>query len=300
MEDARKPMEELVQRVVRMFYEPCHVVIMDIMLRHLSLDEDDLADKMKLLPREFNRMAVRLRDDRLLSTETTSEMKDDGRQETRTRFFLDFRTIRDVIKYKIYTMTQRLERSLREKETVQGLGCSLCNVTYSVLDAQSFLSMDDFSFKCPECKNSLTETKETAGNDKDAVSNTFSRMMDAVSPVIAQLKEIDAVGIPEIVRGKAVAQQVLLPGHILYENMRTDEAAPKETVKAPIEEIEIAEEEKQKTEEAASGANLDSEEETVLVEGVAKRFSAVTEADKERMSEEEYERYFELFEKYNG
>lgn len=295
-------MEELVKRVVRMFYDPCHIVIMDIMLHHLILDEEDLADKMKLLPREFNRMAVRLRDDRLLSSETTSDMKEDGRQETKTKFFLDFRQIRDVIKYKIYTITQRLEKSLREKETAQGMTCTACNVTYSVLDAQSFLSMDDFTFKCPECSNNLTEARETTTDDKNAVSNTFTKMMDAISPVISQLKEIDAIGIPETLRGKIVSSQLSEEPKILYEIPSAAEPEPKEVEQKVTEEIEITEDIKEIDKEKAARelSPLQEEEEILEVNGEKKKFSEITEEDKEKMNEEEYEKYFEVFERYNG
>lgn len=302
MESIRKPMEELVRRVVRMFYDPCHIVIMDIMLHHLSLDEEDLADKMKLLPREFNRMAVRLRDDKLLSSETTSDMKEDGRQETKTKFFLDFRQIRDVIKYKIYTITQRLEKTLREKESAQGMACIPCNLSYSVLDAQSFLSTEDFTFRCPECGESLTEAKETFADDKNAISNTFTKMMDAVSPLISQLKEIDAIGIPETARGKTMFTQAVEEPKILYEIPAEIEPEPKYPAQKVTEEIEIGEDTKEAEEEKSSrGVSPMLEEEEMLeVDGEKKKFSEITEEDKEKMNEKEYERYFELFEKYNG
>ncbi|KAH9386029.1 transcription initiation factor TFIIE subunit alpha [Nematocida major] len=297
MDAVRVPMEELIKRVVRMFYEPCHAVIMDIMLAHLVLDEEDLADKMKLLPREFNRMAVRLRDDKLLSSETISDMKEDGRQETKTKFFLDFRGIRDVIKYKMYIMTQRLEKKMRNKESTLGLGCLACGVSYSMLDAQSFLCMEDFTFKCPECQGELAEKKESSFEEKDAISNTFSLMMEEISPVIRQLKEIDTLGIPEMMRGKIILpQRSAAPAKPYTEALVTEiqqEVEEKEQ-EAPME-IEITEEQGKKEEDLQA-----SEDMMLEVEGVKKLFRDITEQDKERMSEAEYERYFELFESQQG
>lgn len=286
MEDSQKLMEELIQRVVRMFYEPCHVVIMDIMLKHLVLDEEDLADKMKLLPREFNRMAVKLRDDKVLSSETTNDIKADGRQETKTKFFLDFKGICDVIKYKMYTMTQRLERRMRGQESSFGFSCSLCQVRYSVLDAQSFLS-DDFTFKCPECQTELKEHREDSA-EKETISNIFSQMMEEVSPIIRQLKEIDALGIPD--RPKSNRAQNSSTAAVPYEVLQ--EAKETEQEKVQKEEIEIEEKEKEKP--------IEDSAVLVEVEGKQKLFKDITEQDKERMSESEYEKYFEICEKFEN
>lgn len=308
MNDLCALMGELVQRVTRMFYEPHHIVIMDIMLHHLVLDEEDLADKMMLLPREFNKIIVRLRDDKLLSSETISDLKEDGKQVTKTKFFLDFRVIRDVVKYKIYTMTQRLERRLRLSESTLGFSCPKCQAAYSLLDAQSFLSTEDYTFRCPDCSISLVEKKEKEAEEKESASNLFSLMMEEIAPLISQLKKIDQIGIPEMLRGKIILSQggAQHPAQPLMETPRRGPAEePPETaaegggpreeeivsVPRPGEDIYTLENNNESSIKKASG-------EIVSVQGEKKPYEDVTESDKERMDEEEYERYFELFEKY--
>lgn len=306
MNDLCALMGELLQRVTRMFYEPHHIVIMDIMLHHLVLDEEDLADKMMLLPREFNKIIVRLRDDKLLSSETISDLKEDGKQVTKTKFFLDFRVIRDVVKYKIYTMTQRLERRLRLSENTLGFSCPKCQAAYSLLDAQSFLSTEDYTFKCPDCSISLVEKKEKEAEEKESVSNLFSLMMEEIAPLISQLKKIDQLGIPEMLRGKIILSQGVHSVQPLMETSRrripeeplettAEEGGQREeeivSISRPGEEIYTLDNSKESSTKKVSG-------EIVSVQGEKKPYEDVTESDKERMDEEEYERYFELFEKY--
>ncbi|OAG32584.1 transcription initiation factor TFIIE subunit alpha [Nematocida displodere] len=309
MEEVRRSVGALVQRIVRMFYEPHHAVIMDIMLHHLVLDEEDLADKMKMLPREFNRLAVKLRDDKILSSETLSDIKDDGRQVTTTKFFLDFRTIRDVVKYKIYTMTQRLEKKLRENENTLGFGCPKCGVAYSVLDAQSFLSMEDFTFRCPECREELVEQKGEDATEKEQASGTFSQMMEEISPIIVQLKEIDSIGMPEMSRGKIIlalpigetknpaSEPSLMDSPTLAHFESPVRPGPKKRSDILLGTEEGSLEHSSNSPEAAEDAN--SINELLSVCGAPKKFGDITEADKETMTELEYERYFEVFEQYN-
>lgn len=303
MEEIRASVGALVQRVTRMFYEPHHIVTMDIMLHHLALDEEELADKLKLLPREFNKIIVRLRDDKLLSSETTSDLKEDGKQVTKTKFFLDFQLIRDVVKYKIYTMTQRLEKRLRVSESTLGFGCPRCKTVYSILDAQSFLSTEDYTFKCPECSASLVEKKEKEAEEKESISNVFSLMMEEISPLINQLKEIDRLGIPEMLKGKIILPQGTppaqkVPGEDAEKPCK--EKAEEKTDPAPDLLIGLSNPEEEtyslsREEEKQSGK---APGEIVLVNGVEKAYEDVTESDKEVMADDEYEKYFELFEKH--
>ncbi|KAI5188392.1 transcription initiation factor TFIIE subunit alpha [Nematocida sp. AWRm77] len=312
MEQIRESMCRLVQRVTRMFYEPHHIVIMDIMLHHLVLDEEELADKMKLLPREFNRMVIKLKDDRLLSSETISGLKEDGRQETLTRFFLDFRTIRDVVKYKIYTMTQRLEKRMREKESTLGFGCAKCSIVYSVLDAQSFLSTQDYTFRCPECGEELKEKKEAEQSHTDNVSAVFTQMMGEVAPIITQLKELDSLGISEMLRGKIIfahGEGEKSKGHLPTAEESAASKQEEEDLPADMEQLEDLEEKEDlpkpegvmiSVKESSKEASAHSEiEEMLTVGGERKKFKDITESDKEKMNDDEYEKYFEIFEKYS-
>ncbi|KAI5171912.1 transcription initiation factor TFIIE subunit alpha [Nematocida sp. LUAm3] len=311
MEEIRLRISELVQRVARMFYEPHHVVIMEIMLHYLVLDEEDLADKMKLLPREFNRMAVRLREDKLLSSETISDVKEDGRQNTVTKFFLDFRMIRDVVKYKIYTMTQKLEKRMRINEKSQDFSCSSCNIAYSLLDVQSFLCTETFTFKCPECEEELKEKKEEEG-DKESASNLFATMMEELEPIIQQLKEIDRLGISELQRGKFILPDERATKPVedraeekveekpeeehSFEILNTSKLYEIEAKNAKLSEPMISLVDERKTGHGKESAA----EEILTVQGVPKKFSEITESDKEMMDDEEYEKYFEVSQKIEG
>ncbi|KAI5181591.1 transcription initiation factor TFIIE subunit alpha [Nematocida sp. AWRm80] len=313
MDSLHSHVKDLVQRVTRMFYEPCHIVIMDIMLEYLVLAEEDLADKMKLLPREFNKMVVRLREDKLLSAETISDMQPDGRQTTHTLYFLDFRTIRDVIKYKIYTMTQQLEKRMRECDGALVFGCPECKTVYSLLDAQSFLSVDDYTFKCPECKEELKEKKEVQEDKKENASHLFSLMMEIISELISQLKLLDTIGIPEMSRGQII-QATPSSGQKQLHAPEIPQALSSE----PVQQLEIYSDEPDLPEEDSINDSADiiiglddiedkdtspildnRIEDTLTVNGVQKRFIDITEEDKDQMNEEEYEKYFDLYEKYH-
>lgn len=301
MTSIHEPMASLVRQLVRMFYDKHHVVIMDIMLAHMILSEEDIADKMKMLPREFNRLAIRLRDDKLLCTETVSDLKEDGKQITTTKFFLDFRVIRNAIKYKIYTMTQRLEKKLRDTESTLGFGCEHCHTIYSVLDAQSFLSLDDYTFRCPECKEPLQEKKEESREEKETISTVFTSLMEEIAPIITQLKEIDKLGVPEMSRGKIILSQSQLEKkqEVAPEKEEEQEQISEEDSEPATTQDHIVLALEQTKEKTLTSPNSQHIEENLTVKGIPKMFSEITEDDQDLMTESEYEKYFEVYEKYN-
>ncbi|EHY65878.1 hypothetical protein NERG_01485 [Nematocida ausubeli] len=307
MAAASTPMEELIKRVVRMFYEPHHVVIMDIMLHHMVLSEDDLADKMKLLPREFNRLAVKLKDDRILSSSTTNDIKPDGMQTTKTTFSLNFAQIINIVKYKMFVMTKQLETKMRDRETKIMYHCEQCDVMHSLLDVQSLLNSTTFTFNCSECQSELKEKKESSENEKTIASDIFKKLMEEVNCIIILLKEIESLGVDQ---GKAKSPTSpkdtadLEERDVEYSGRKQLFAEDEIEEGVSVPEIEIESEKEKspgkKEQEVAidsASAGTEPELEMVEVEGVPKPYKDITEEDKERMSESEYERYFEIYEK---
>ena len=94
-------MKKLLKLVVRSFYEPNHIVIMDIILENMLLSDVDFCGRMKMLSREFNKLIIRLKDDRLIKTDIKVESKEDNRQILKNIYFINYAEARDVIKYKI-------------------------------------------------------------------------------------------------------------------------------------------------------------------------------------------------------
>ncbi|TBU05325.1 putative alpha subunit of transcription initiation factor IIE, partial [Hamiltosporidium magnivora] len=89
-------MKKLIKKTMRMFYETHHAVIMDILLEYMIMYDNEICEKMKMLNKEFNRLVVKLKDDKLLKAETKIETKSDGRQLLRCVYFIVYSEIKDV------------------------------------------------------------------------------------------------------------------------------------------------------------------------------------------------------------
>ncbi|KAF9763273.1 Transcription initiation factor IIE subunit alpha [Nosema granulosis] len=272
--------KKLIKTVVRKFYEPYHAIITDMILEDILLYDSDLVKKMKMHSKEVNRLLVALKEDRILKYENKVEIKEDNRQFLSTVYYINYVEVKDVVKYKIYKITKKLES---KNTTADGYVCLECEKEFTALEAQTVMS--NFVFKCDECNGDLVENVK----DLNAEGNAYSRFMSSIQDIVDLLKKLDKYNIPsmdyfqllEYKKERGVGQAEEKKGEKVVEQKVETEVSFKMGVSVEDEQKEDVE-----------------IEEYVTVGGVKKKFSEVTEEDKDKMNEEEYENYFEIFAKY--
>lgn len=297
-------MKRLLQHFIRKFYDTQHIIVVDILLEKLLMFDSELCASLKILPKEFSKIIFRLREDKLLRQETKIENRENNYQEIRQVFYINYKEVRDVIKYKVFKMTKQLEGEMGKSEEI--FVCTTCKKEFSILDAQSLMS--GFLFKCDECQGLLEESRRVIENDPH---NLYEKLMKSLKEIIEMLKEVDKHTIPSFDYFQALGIR------------RSRENNKNEPVPVSTEDIvqvadnSLVEEdisfdtlcsEERSVEAVSSGTGpptstaIGSADETdaVSVAGIKKPFGEITETDKEAMTEKEYERYFELYMKYNG
>lgn len=298
-------MKQLIQHFVRKFYDSQHVILIDILLLKLVMFDSELCAALKIVPKEFSKIVFKLREDKVLRQETKIENRENNYQELKQVFYINYGEIRDVIKYKIFKMTKRLECDMGKTEEV--FVCTTCRKEFSILDAQAL--MNGFLFKCDECQGVLEESRKVVENDPH---NLYEKLMKNIKDLIEMLKVVDQYGIPSFDYFQVLAirkEREIKKGVPV-------KAKPKEIVKSIEKTPEIEEDINFDASQSSAGDSSSvaakSEEhvarhqdaestdamEMVTVGGVRKAFDAITNADKEIMTEKEYERYFEMYMRY--
>lgn len=283
-------MRSLIKTVVRKFYDPHHIVLVDIVLDKILIYDTELQKIMKMHNKEVNKLLVILKEDKILKYENKVEVFEDKRQYLRTVYYINYVEVRDIIKYKIFKINKQLEEKLRDS-VKEGYYCKECDKQFSALDAQ--IIMTNYVFKCDYCEGELIE------NVVNEVENTLnSKFMNNIQEIIGLLKQLDKFEIPsmdffqlsefkkecmnrEDVKEESVQLMDDTNFEIKQDNILNEEVPQKINIKSKIsEDIEI-------------------KDDIVIVNGVPKKYSEITEEDKEQMNEEEYEKYFEVFSKYD-
>lgn len=292
--DYEAPMRNLMRTVARMFYEPHHAVIVDILLENVLLSDTEFCSRMKMLNREFNRLIVRLKDDRLIKSDIKVEVKEDNKQIVRTVYFFNYAEARDVVKYKIFRMTKALE--VKRVPSNEAFYCPECGKSFSALDAQA--SMENFVFKCIFCKNELCESVAKS----EHASIGMKELLDSLEYIIKLLKEVDRFTIPTLDYFQVLEMKKEREGRAL-KKMEDDETKSIH-LELPTEDKECLNEYSDDSSYIESAPKpsdkCDPVSDFVTVNGVRKPFSEVTDEDRDLMDEDEYIKYFEIHSKYNG
>lgn len=192
-------MEDTVRRlisfVVRGFYGNPYVLIIDAVLKHSVLSEEDLSYLLGIQKKELRAVCQRLIDDRLLTVHSQKEPGPQMRPVTKTYYFIHFTEAIDSIKWKVHSVVQRIKDQLSTEAGPQGYICPVCKTKYSQMEALTLINYEKNEFLCTLCNESLIE--DDSGKIAKETQDKYERLMKQLEPVISYLRKIDEIPIAE-------------------------------------------------------------------------------------------------------
>lgn len=291
--DYEPVMKKLLKLVVRSFYEPHHVVIMDILLENMLLSDTDFCSRMKMLNREFSKMIIKLKEDGLIKSDIKMEANEDNRHILKNVYFLGYAEARDAIKYKIFKMTRALD--VKKTSEDEAFYCDTCEKYFSTLDAQALV--EDYQFKCIFCRNELKECTHKSNQSHLGLRE----LLLALDNIISLLREAETHKIPSLDYFHVLA--------LKREREKNSNTKPvNEQEERRLHLPETAEDENSTDSDEPTATSIQTESgrcetevnEIVTVNGVEKAICDITEDDKGLMNEDEYIKYFEIYSRHNS
>ncbi|RLV89713.1 Transcription initiation factor IIE subunit alpha [Spathaspora sp. JA1] len=179
----------LIRFVSRGFYSTPYVLILDAVLRHSVLSEDDLIHLLGIKRKELRSLCNRLVEDRLLINHIQREENNQQKFVTRTYFFIHITEAIDSIKWKVHSIVNHLKQEMSSFGNPQGYVCPRCGKKVSQIDAISLLSEDKTEFICDVCQGILIE--DDSSHQASIKQENLERLMKQVDPIIKYLKIID-------------------------------------------------------------------------------------------------------------
>lgn len=179
----------LIRFVVRGFYSKSCVLILDAVLLHSVLSEDDLNYLLGIQRKELRSLCNKLVDDRLLANHIQKEENAQLRLTTRTYYYIHITEAIDAIKWKVHSVVSRIKEEMTKYGNPQGYVCPRCSRQYSQIDAISLLSDDKSSFICDTCGGVLVE--DDSNKQASIRQARLEKLMEQIDPIITYLKRID-------------------------------------------------------------------------------------------------------------
>lgn len=179
----------LIRFVARGFYSQSYVLILDAVMHHSVLSEDDLIHLLGIQRKELRSLCKRLVEDRLLVSHSQKEENMLQRVTTKTYYYIHITETIDAIKWKVHSIVNRLKDEMKDYGNPQGYVCPVCGKKVSQLDAIALLSDDRSSFVCDTCGGILIE--DDSSQQATLKQENLERLMKQVEPIITYLKRID-------------------------------------------------------------------------------------------------------------
>lgn len=187
--------KNLLRFVVRGFYGGSYVLVLDAILFHSVLAEEDLKQLLSINKTELGPLLARLRGDRLVTTHKQREYPPNSKSVERVYFYVKYPHAIDAIKWKVHQVVQRLKDDLDKNSEPNGYMCPICETKYTQLEAVQLLNYDRTEFLCSLCDEPLVE--DDSGKKNKEKQDKLNRLMDQIQPVIDCLKKIDDSRIEE-------------------------------------------------------------------------------------------------------
>jgi transcription initiation factor TFIIE subunit alpha len=192
--------QTLVRSVMRAFYTTQEVLVIEALVTHSALRDDELAYLMKMNIKDLHKLCASLRDARFLVMHTRPEMQQGKtRPINRTYYYIDYRQTIDAIKWRVYKIDKDMQGVAQPADESKEYFCPNCDAQWTQLEV-----LDSFSpqgFTCGRCGEVLerSQEREAPGHQQlSRMNNQFKFMTDL-------LQEVDRVGVPECNFDKALA-----------------------------------------------------------------------------------------------
>ncbi|RDA89048.1 hypothetical protein CP533_6200 [Ophiocordyceps camponoti-saundersi (nom. inval.)] len=191
----------LIKSVMRAFYPTRDILVVDALILHEALRDDDLAYLMAMNTKDLHKICGKLREDRFLAVHTRQEMRPGNpRPSNRTWYYINYRHTIDAIKWRVYTIDKDIQGTTVPANEKKEYFCTICKAEWTAMDVLDNSGPD--GFLCHRCNHTLTfEVDRNSGGHEQS-----TRLNDQFKFISELLPKIDAVHIPECDFDRALAK----------------------------------------------------------------------------------------------
>ncbi|KAK3327670.1 transcription initiation factor TFIIE-like protein [Cercophora scortea] len=184
--------QTLVRSVMRAFYSTQEILVIEALVTHSCLRDDDLIYLMKMNSKDLHKLCASLRDARFLIVHTRPEVqKDKARPINRIYYYIDYRQAIDAIKWRVYKTDKDMQVIAHPADETKEYTCPRCTAQWTQMEVLD--SVSTAGFVCQRCGTilELSKEREAPGHQQlSRMNNQFKFMTD-------MLQEVDKVVVPE-------------------------------------------------------------------------------------------------------
>lgn len=190
-------LKRLAKQVVRGFYGVEHALALDVLIRNPCVREEDMVELLKFDRKQLRSVLNTLKSDKFVKCRMRMETAPDGKATRHNYYFINYRLLVNVVKYKLDHMRRRIETDERDSTNRASFRCPLCRSTFTDLEANQLFDPMSEKFLCTFCQTEVEED-ESAVPKKDA-RTLVARFNEQIEPIYVLLRETEDINLsPEL------------------------------------------------------------------------------------------------------
>ncbi|XP_070568179.1 general transcription factor IIE subunit 1-like [Ptychodera flava] len=190
-------LKKLAKYVVRGFYGIESALVIDILIVNPCIQEEELGELLKFDKKQLRSILNHLKNDKFIKQRMRVETQADGRTNRHNYYFINYKILVNVVKYKLDRMRQKLENEERDSSCKASFKCPTCEKTFNDFDAKDLYDPFTGEMKCTYCQ-SVVEEDESSMPKKDSRTQ-MARFNEEMRPLYDLLRETEDVKLaPEV------------------------------------------------------------------------------------------------------
>ncbi|XP_068185492.1 general transcription factor IIE subunit 1 [Antennarius striatus] len=184
-------LKRLAKQVVRGFYGVEHALALDVLIRNPCVREEDMLELLKFDRKQLRSVLNTLKADKFVKCRMRVETAPDGKTTRHNYYFINYRVLVNVVKYKLDHMRRRIETDERDSTSRASFKCPLCLLTFTDLEANQLFDPTSGMFLCTYCQTEVVEDESVCPDARTLVA----RFNEQIEPIYALLRETEDVNL---------------------------------------------------------------------------------------------------------
>jgi len=180
-------LKTLIRMIMRAFYGFELFLCMEMLMVYPCIREEDLADLLRMDLKHVHQHLVNLKREKFINERSIMETSPDGRQSKHSYFYINYKMMVNVIKYKLDKIRIQIESEEKQCTSRANFKCTNCSKTYSDLDTKDiFLTMT-----CLFCGSEVEEDISCLPNRSSRnLLAKFNTQMEIVFELLSRVEHI--------------------------------------------------------------------------------------------------------------
>ncbi|XP_068602736.1 general transcription factor IIE subunit 1 [Brachionichthys hirsutus] len=184
-------LKRLAKQIVRGFYGVEHALALDVLIRNPCVREEDMLELLKFDRKQLRAVLNTMKADKFVKCRMRVETAPDGKTTRHNFYFINYRVLVNVVKYKLDHMRRRIETDERDSTNRASFRCPFCFSTFTDLEANQLFDLMTGTFRCTFCQTEVEEDESVCPDARTQVA----RFNEQIEPIYALLRETEDVNL---------------------------------------------------------------------------------------------------------